>query len=80
MWLIALNRKSGRGRAKKLSQTLISLLDSNEIEYELVDESSAVKTSDKIRDLCSTGNFETLIAIGGWSGPSLHPRDCIKIN
>ena len=65
MWLIVLNRKSGRGRAKKLSQTLISLLDRNEIEYELVDESSAVKTSEKIRDLFLIGDFETLIAIGG---------------
>jgi len=65
MWLIVLNKKSGRGRAKKLSQTLISLLDRNEIEYELVDESSAVKTSEKIRDLFLVGDFETLIAIGG---------------
>ena len=65
MWLIVLNRKSGRGKAKKLSQTLISLLDRNEIVYELVDESSAVKTSEKIRDLFLTGDFETLIAIGG---------------
>lgn len=47
MWLIVLNRKSGRGKAKKLSQTLISLLERNEIAYELVDESSAVKTSEK---------------------------------
>jgi len=65
MWLIVLNRKSGRGKAKKLSQTLISLLERNEIAYELVDESSAVKTSEKIRDLFLTGDFETLIAIGG---------------
>jgi len=65
MWLIVLNRKSGRGRAKKLSQILISLLDRNEIAYELVDESSAIKTSEKIRELFLIGDFETLIAIGG---------------
>jgi diacylglycerol kinase (ATP) len=65
MWLIVLNRKSGRGRAKKLSQILISLLDRNKIVYELVDESSAIKTSEKIRELFLIGDFETLIAIGG---------------
>lgn len=65
MWLIVLNRKSGRGSARKLSQTLISLLDNNGIEYVLVDESSAKRTSEKIRDLILKGHFETLIAIGG---------------
>ena len=65
MWLIVLNRKSGRGRAKKLSQTLITLLHRNRISYEIVDESSADVTSKKIRDLLSTGDFESLIAIGG---------------
>lgn len=75
MWLIVVNRSSGRGRVDRKLRKFISLCQQNNLDYQLVDEDSADKTKKVLKSYVKKGEFQALIAFGGDGLVSL----CIQI-
>jgi diacylglycerol kinase (ATP) len=65
MWLLVLNRSSGKGNLEKKLNDFLSLCKSNEVTYEIIDESSAFRTSSKMQEFLANQKIETLVAFGG---------------
>lgn len=75
MWLIVLNRSSGRGNVDRKLRQFVELCKQNNVSYEIVDKDSATETSKAITERLSAGEVETLIAFGGDGMVSL----CIQL-
>jgi diacylglycerol kinase (ATP) len=65
MWLLVVNSKAGKGRASKLANKFEELLNSNNLPYEIIKESTYEKTVTKYRLSIASGKFNKVIAIGG---------------
>ena len=65
MWLIVLNRSSGRGNVDRKLRQFTELCKQNNVLYEIVDKDSAAETSYAIRERLSAGTVEAVIAFGG---------------
>ena len=65
MWLLVINRKAGKQRALRLVSEFSLVLDKHSEVYEIVDESSANETVNKVTALIASGKFTKLIAFGG---------------
>ena len=65
MWLLVVNSKAGKGRASKLANQFEELLNSNNLPYEIIKESSYEETVTKYRLSIASGKFNKVIAIGG---------------
>jgi len=65
MWLLVVNSKAGKGRASKLANQFEELLNSNNLPYEIIKESSYEDTVTKYRLSIASGKFNKVIAIGG---------------
>ena len=65
MWLIVLNRSSGRGKVDRKLRQFTELCVPNNVSYEIVDKGSAIETSTTIEKRLSAGGVEALIAFGG---------------
>ena len=65
MWLLVVNSKAGKGRASKLANQFEELLNSNNLPYEIIKESTYEETVTKYRLSIASGKFNKVIAIGG---------------
>lgn len=65
MWLLVVNSKAGKGRASKLANQFEELLNSNNLPYEIIKESTYEETVLKYRLSIASGKFDKVIAIGG---------------
>ena len=65
MWLIVLNRSSGRGNVDRKLSRFTQLCQQNNVSYEIVDKDSATETSNAIKERLSAGGVKALIAFGG---------------
>lgn len=65
MWLIVLNRSSGRGNVDRKLRRFTELCKKNNVSYEIVDKDSAIETSKALKARLSVGGVEALIAFGG---------------
>ena len=64
MWLIVLNNRAGRGKARKLSTELISLLEKENQVYKIIDTTSAIETSQLLERELGSSNYQKLVAVG----------------
>ena len=65
MWLIVLNNRAGRGKARKLSTELISLLEKENQVYKIIDTTSAIETNQLLEKELGSSNYQKLVAVGG---------------
>lgn len=65
MWLIVVNRNSGRGRVDRKLNDLIALIQSSSIPYKVIDFNSAFETENALKSEISINAIETVVAIGG---------------
>jgi len=65
MWLLVLNRSSGRGHGTNKLRDFVSLCEKNGVDYQIIDEGSAEKTSQRLQEKLSNPKVEALIAFGG---------------
>jgi diacylglycerol kinase (ATP) len=65
MWLIVVNRNSGRGKVDKKLKDLISLIQSFSIPYKVLDFNSASETENALKSEISTKVVAAVVAIGG---------------
>ena len=65
MWLLVLNRNSGKGKISKKFLEFKALCDSQNIKYKVIDESSAELTAHRLRNELSNGKIEAVVAFGG---------------
>jgi len=65
MWLLVVNSKAGKGRASKLANQFEELLNSNNLPYEIIKESTYEDTVTKYQLSIASGKFNKVIAIGG---------------
>jgi|AACY02.1.fsa_nt_gi diacylglycerol kinase (ATP) len=65
MWLVVLNRRSGKGKAAVYAEKLIALLKERDISVKVIDESSAEATKKVLANQLRSHDFGNLIAIGG---------------
>ena len=65
MWLIVVNPKSGRGKASKLTNQLVSLLSKDKQDYKVIEAQSEPETKQQVEKAIDEYEFEKLIAVGG---------------
>ena len=65
MWLIVLNRSSGRGNVDRKLRQFTELCKQNNVSYEILDKDSAAETSYALKERLSAGTVEAVIAFGG---------------
>lgn len=65
MWLLVINRSSGKGNLAKNFNDFKALCDSNEVAFQIIDESSAIKTSLKLQEKLSNPKINAVVAFGG---------------
>lgn len=65
MWLLVVNRKSGKGLAEKRLKQFISICNLNGKVFQVIDEVNAEKTVMKLKELLNTGDYEVIVAFGG---------------
>ncbi|MEI7561379.1 MAG: diacylglycerol kinase family protein [Actinomycetes bacterium] len=65
MWLLVLNRSSGKGKISKKFLDFKALCDAQNIRYQVIDENSAELTEDRFQRELSSGKFEVVVAFGG---------------
>jgi len=65
MWLIVINRRSGRGHASRYCKELTAQLASNRIKFKVIDEDTADKTKSQLQMRLNHPEVENVIAIGG---------------
>ena len=65
MWLIVLNRSSGRGNVDRKLGQFTELCEENNVSYAIIDKDNATETSNAIKERLSIGGVEALIAFGG---------------
>ena len=65
MWLLVLNRSSGKGKISKKFLDFKALCDAQNIKYQVIDEKSAELTENRFQSELSSGKFEVVVAFGG---------------
>ena len=65
MWLLVLNRNSGKGKTSKKFLEFKALCDSQNIKYQVIDERSAEHTERRFQSELSSGKIEAVVAFGG---------------
>lgn len=65
MWLLVLNRKSGKGKISKRLRAFTDLCEAKGISYQVIDEKSAELTDRKIQSELSTRKYQAIVAFGG---------------
>ena len=65
MWLLVLNRNSGKGKISKKFLEFKALCDSQNIKYQVIDERSAEHTERRFQSELSRGKIEAVVAFGG---------------
>jgi diacylglycerol kinase (ATP) len=65
MWLLVINRSSGRGKVDRKVKQFVNLCAQNGVPYQIVDQSSAKLTEEAIRSYLEDNQVEALIAFGG---------------
>jgi diacylglycerol kinase (ATP) len=65
MWLLVLNRSSGKGNLSKTFKNFTDLCKLNGVSYQVIDEGSAGATDSQIQDALSKSDYEAVIAFGG---------------
>ena len=65
MWLLVLNRNSGKGRISKKFLEFKALCDSQNIKYKIIDERSAELTEHRFQSELSSGKIAVVVAFGG---------------
>ena len=65
MWLLVLNRNSGKGKTSKKFLEFKALCDSQNIKYQVIDEGSAEHTERRFQSELSSGKIEVVVAFGG---------------
>jgi len=65
MWLLVLNRRSGRGKVDRKLKTFVDLCVKNRVPYQIIDERSAELTEKKLRIALQEQRIDGLIAFGG---------------
>lgn len=65
MWLLVLNRNSGKGKISNKFQEFKALCDSQNIKYQVIDERSAEHTERRFQSELSSGKIEAVVAFGG---------------
>ena len=65
MWLLVVNRYSGRGKYRKKLSEFVDLCESNSINYEVIDEDSAGKTDQILKLKITSEKVDAVIAFGG---------------
>ena len=65
MWLLVLNRKSGKGKISKRFKNFIDLCEAKGFSYQVVDEKSAELTASQIQAELSTRKYDAIVAFGG---------------
>jgi diacylglycerol kinase (ATP) len=65
MWLLVVNPRAGKGKARSLTAQLEILLQTHNLHYDKIDNSSFIDTMSEFRSRIASGKFEKVIAIGG---------------
>ena len=65
MWLVIANSSAGKGKADKLSQEFINLLNSNNLKSKLINCSTFEETNAQLDVAIQSNQFKYLIAVGG---------------
>jgi len=65
MWLVVANSSAGKGKAEKLSQEFINLLNSNNLKSKLINVSTFEETNAQLDVAIQSNQFKYLIAVGG---------------
>lgn len=65
MWLLVLNRRSGRGKVDRKLKTFVDLCVKNRVPYQIIDERSAELTEKMLRIALQEQRIDGLIAFGG---------------
>ena len=65
MWLLVLNRSSGKGKVDHKLEKFVDLCVENQVPYQIIDETSAKLTDEAIRRSLQAEKFDALIAFGG---------------
>ena len=65
MWLLVLNRSSGKGKSSRKFLDFKALCDAQNIKYQVIDEKSAELTEDRFQRELSSGKIEVVVAFGG---------------
>ena len=65
MWLLVINRSSGRGKVDRKLREFVNLCAQNGVPYQIVDHSSAKLTEEAISSYLEHHQIDALIAFGG---------------
>jgi diacylglycerol kinase (ATP) len=65
MWLLVVNSKAGKGKAQSLVKKLELLLQTKNLAYEIINNSTYEETCSDLRFKIASGKFDRVIAIGG---------------
>jgi diacylglycerol kinase (ATP) len=65
MWLLVLNRSSGKGKVDHKLEKFVDLCVENQVPYQIIDETSAKLTDEAIRRSIQAEKIDALIAFGG---------------
>ena len=65
MWLLVLNRQSGKGKIDKKLRDFVELCDANKILYEIIDEESSHQTELHLQKKLNDNQIDAVIAFGG---------------
>ena len=65
MWLVVANSSAGKGKAEKLSQEFINLLNSYNLKSKLINCSTFEETNAQLDVAIQSNQFKYLIAVGG---------------
>ncbi len=65
MWLLVINKKSGKGRALPLSNFFSALLKETGQKFDVINEESAEATDSVLKSRLDTGRYSKVIAFGG---------------
>jgi diacylglycerol kinase (ATP) len=65
MWLLVLNRSSGKGKVDRKLKKFLELCEENQIPYQTIDETSTSLTERSIRRSLQREKIDALIAFGG---------------
>ena len=65
MWLVVVNPTSGKRKGSKDAQDLVSLLKSNNIDFQLINYRDLQQTKDFLQQAILTKKFDRVVAVGG---------------
>lgn len=65
MWLLVLNRQSGKGKVDKKLIEFTDLCKENEVDYQVIDEDTSLQTENTLLNKLSVRGITAVIAFGG---------------